>query len=311
MLFLFVFAIIFFGDIMDYFSCCKLCPRECCVDRHNTIGFCRANDKLKIARAALHFFEEPPISGTNGSGAIFFSNCNLRCVFCQNYQISSESIGKEVSVSKFSDICINLQNQGALNINLVTPTHYVPLIREGLILAKKKGLTIPIVYNTSSYESVSTIKMLNGIVDVYLPDLKYYSNELAIKYSSCPDYFKYATSAIEEMYRQVGSPVFDDNGIIKSGVIVRHLMLPGCYDDSVKIIDYLYEKYQDNIFISIMNQYTPIKELKFSELNCVLSNDEYYKMIDYAYNLGIRNCFVQEEGTQKKSFIPDFSTQEF
>lgn len=296
---------------MDYFSCCRLCPRECGVNRNDSIGFCKANNKLKIARGALHFFEEPPISGDLGSGAIFFSNCNLRCVFCQNYEISSECVGKEISVSKFSYVCIDLQNKGALNINLVTPTHYVPLIREGLLLAKKKGLSIPIVYNTSSYENVSTLKMLDGIVDVYLPDLKYYSNFLAIKYSSCPDYFKYASSAIEEMYRQVGSPVFDDDGIIKKGVIVRHLMLPGCYDDSVKIIDYLYNKYHDDIFISIMNQYTPIRELEFDELNRVLSNDEYYRIIDYAYNLGIRNCFVQEDGTQKKSFIPDFSTQEF
>ena len=298
---------------MDMLESCMLCPRNCKVNRHKSVGFCGASDKVKLAYYSLHQWEEPIISGENGSGTVFFSNCNLRCLFCQNKKISTDrnSYGKEISNDKLKEIFLKLQDLGAHNINLVTPTHYVPLIREGLLLAKKKGLTIPIVYNTSSYESVSTIKMLNGIVDVYLPDLKYYSNELAIKYSSCPDYFKYATSAIEEMYRQVGSPVFDDNGIIKSGVIVRHLMLPGCYDDSVKIIDYLYDKYQDNIFISIMNQYTPIKELKFSELNCVLSNDEYYKMIDYAYNLGIRNCFVQEEGTQKKSFIPDFSTQEF
>lgn len=296
---------------MDYFINCKLCPRECGVNRNTNTGFCKANNKLKIARAALHFFEEPPISGDVGSGTIFFSNCNLGCVFCQNYEISSENIGKEITVEKFSDICIDLQNKGALNINLVTPTHYVPLIKEGLILAKEKGLSIPIVYNTSGYEKVSTLKLLDGIVDIYLPDFKYYDDCLAVKYSNCRDYFKYVTLAIEEMYRQVGSPVFDNNGIIKKGVIVRHLMVPSCYDDSVKIIDYLYNKYKDNIFISIMNQYTPVRKLEFEELNRTLPSTDYYKIIDYAYDLGIRNCFVQDDGTQEKSFIPDFSIQEF
>ena len=292
---------------MNYFSCCKLCPRECCVDRHNTIGFCRANDKLKIARAALHFFEEPPISGTNGSGAIFFSNCNLRCVFCQNYQISNENIGKEVSVSKFSDICINLQNQGALNINLVTPTHYVPLIREGLLLAKKKGLTIPIVYNTSSYESVSTIKMLNGIVDVYLPDLKYYSNELAIKYSKAPHYFEIATKAICEMVDQVGIPEFDERGIIKKGVIVRHLILPNHIQNSKHILKWFKENLENKAYISVMAQYFPtFKAKEDSLLNRKISKKEYEEIENYLYMLDIENGYMQELGEHEEEYVPDF-----
>ena len=296
---------------MDYFSCCSLCPRNCMVDRGKTTGFCGANDKIRIGRAALHFFEEPCISGNAGSGAVFFSGCNLKCVFCQNYEISESNIGKEISVEKLCDILLDLQNQGALNINLVTPTHFVPLIQDVLIMAKNKGLNIPIVYNTSGYESVSTLKMLDGLVDIYLPDLKYFNAEIALLYSKCPDYFYYASCAIDEMYRQVGNPLFDDDGIMKKGIIVRHLMLPGNLDDSKKVISYLYDRYHDNIFISIMNQYTPIRELEFSELNSCLSRDDYYKMIDYAYDLGIRNCFVQDDGTQKKSFIPDFNTQEF
>lgn len=289
---------------------CNLCPRNCNVNRNNNeIGYCGASNQMVIAKAYLHMWEEPCISGSVGSGTIFFSYCSLRCIFCQNYDISTLHKGNIVSINRLKEICLELQEKGALNINLVTPTHYVPLIVEALKLAKKEGLTIPIIYNTSSYENISTIKQLEGIVDVYLPDLKYYNDEYGIKYSNCNNYFKYASSAIEEMYKQVGKCVFDNNGIIKKGVIVRHLMLPDNIEDSKNIINYLYDKYKDNICISIMNQYTPLRKLEYGNLNRKVSNDEYDDLIDYAYDLGIRNAYIQEGETQKESFIPDFDNE--
>ena len=286
---------------------CRLCPRYCMVNREiGQLGYCGCGKDMVIARYSLHMWEEPCISGSKGSGTIFFSGCNLKCIFCQNYDISTLIKGKIVSIEEFSDICIKLQNKGANNINLVTGTMYIPLIVKGIKLAKKKGLKIPIIYNTSGYDSIEGLKMLDGIVDVYLPDLKYYSDELAIKYSKCNNYFKYASMAIEEMYRQVGKPILDDNGIIKKGVIVRHLMLPNNSNDSKKIIKYLYDKYKDNIIISIMNQYTPIRYLDYEELNHKVSNYEYDSVVNYAYDLGIRDAYIQDEGTEKDSFIPDF-----
>lgn len=285
---------------------CRLCPRECRVDRSKDIGFCQAGEDITLARASLHYWEEPCLSGDKGSGTIFFSHCNMKCIFCQNYDISTKNFGYRVSVEKFVDICLELQEMGALNINLVTPSHYIDKIKEGLILAKKKGLKVPVVYNTGSYDSVESLKKLEGLVDIYLPDLKYYNDEYAFKYSSAFNYFEYASAAIEEMYRQVGSPVFDDDGIMKRGVIVRHLMLPGMVEDSKKIISYLYNKYGDNIYMSIMNQYTPVRKLEYDNLNRKLTKKEYDEMIDYAYDLGIRNCFVQEDETQSESFIPIF-----
>ena len=286
---------------------CNLCPKNCGVNRNRgELGFCRAGNKLKIAKYYLHQWEEEPITGKNGSGTIFFSNCNLKCIFCQNYYISTEGNGRKVTTEEFTNMCLELQDRGATNINLVTPTHYVPLIIDGLKLAKEKGLKIPIVYNTRSYENVSTIKLLEGLVDIYLPDLKYYSDEYAIKYSKVKDYFKYASLAIEEMYKQVGKCTFDKKGNLKKGVIVRHLLLPGMEEDSKKILKYLYDTYKDNIYISIMNQYTPIKELKYNELNHKIESRVYDEIIDYAWNIGIRNAYTQEEGTQSESFIPDF-----
>ena len=296
---------------MNYLNKCNLCPRNCNINREKEYGFCHAKDKIKIARAALHHYEEPCISGTKGSGAIFFTYCNLKCIFCQNYEISSNFIGQEITIEKFSNICLTLQKQGAHNINLVTPTHYIPLIKEGLKQAKNKGLKIPIIYNTSGYEKVSSLKLLEGLIDVYLPDLKYYDKNISTKYSFCKDYFTYAKTALKEMYRQVGKPTFDKNGLITKGLIVRHLALPSNTQDSKKILSYLYNTYKNNIYISLMNQYTPIRKTKYQELNRTLSKNEYYELIDYAYNLGIENCFVQEEGTQKKSFIPDFKDQVF
>lgn len=296
---------------MNYFKNCNLCPRNCNINREKEHGYCHANNKLKIARAALHYYEEPCISGTNGSGAIFFTYCNLKCIFCQNYEISTKNIGKEISIEKLSDICLNLQKEGANNINLVTPTHYIPLIKEALIKAKNKGLTIPIIYNTSGYEKVSSLKLLEGLIDIYIPDLKYKSEILGKKYSNAPDYFNITTKAIKEMYRQVGKPKFSKEGIMQKGLIVRHLAIPENEKDSKEILSYLYNTYKNNIYISLMNQYTPIRKTKYNELNRKLSKKEYYNLIDYAISLGIENCFVQEEGTQKKSFIPDFKNQVF
>jgi len=287
---------------------CVLCPRMCMVNRNNNeLGFCMAGNKIKIAKAYLHMWEEPCISGDTGSGTIFFSNCNLRCLFCQNYYISEIGNGVEISIERFSEICLDLQKQGATNINLVTPTHFVPLIIDGIKLAKINGLCIPIVYNTSGYESLETIKMLDGVVDVYLPDFKYYSDEYAIKYSKCRDYFKYTSLALEEMVRQRPECRFNDNGNIVSGVVVRHLLLPQMEEDSKKILKYLYESYGDKIFISIMNQYTPVRKCKYLELNSVVSDNVYDEVIDYAWDIGIRNAFIQEGGTQSESFIPEFN----
>ena len=286
---------------------CNLCPRNCNVDREKgEVGYCKAANQMVIARYSLHMWEEPIISGPNGSGTIFFSYCNMRCCFCQNYEISELHKGKIVTIDEFKDICLELQKNGATNINLVTPTHYAPWIAEGLRLAKECGLNIPIVYNSSGYETIDTIKMLDGLIDIYLPDLKYYDNYYGEKYSKAKNYFKYASLAIEEMVKQVGDIKIDDNGIMKKGVIVRHLLLPGALEDSKKIIKYLYEQYHDNIIISIMNQYTPVRKLAYNELNQKVLDNEYDELIDYAYDLGVRNAFIQEGDTQEVSFIPDF-----
>lgn len=290
---------------------CNICPRNCNVNRNkNEYGFCRAGNKLKIARYSLHYWEEPCISGDNGSGTIFFSGCNLRCIFCQNYEISTNNKGKEITIEEFSDICLKLQENKANNINLVTPTIYLPLIKEGLILAKKKGLKIPIVFNSSGYESVESLKELEGLIDIYLPDFKYYDDTLGEKFSNVKNYSSITKDAIKEMYRQVGKPKFKNDLMVK-GVIVRHLLLNTHIDDSKKIIDYLYKTYKDNIYISIMNQYTPVRHIeKYDELNHTVSDKEYDELINYACDLGITKAFIQEGETFKESFIPDFDTFE-
>lgn len=298
-----------FVMFMKEFNKCNLCPRKCNIDRTKTPGVCGVKDKMIVARASLHMWEEPCISGENGSGTIFFTGCNLKCIFCQNHDISSKLIGQEITIEDFSNICLNLEKQGANNINLVTPTHFVPLIIEGIRLAKDKGLNIPIVYNTSGYETVETIKMLDGIIDIYLPDFKYYNNEYAIKYSHANNYFEYAKESLNEMYKQVGKPIIK-NGLMKKGIIVRHLMLPGLKEDTKKILEYLYNTYQDNIYISIMNQYTPVKTFdNYPELNNKINDNEYDEIINYAIDLGIKKAFIQEGETQSESFIPDFSNQ--
>lgn len=295
---------------MDMLESCMLCPRNCKVNRHKSVGFCGASDKVKLAYYSLHQWEEPIISGENGSGTVFFSNCNLRCLFCQNKKISTDrnSYGKEISNDKLKEIFLKLQDLGAHNINLVTPTHYVPQIIDVLKEVKNKNLKIPVVYNTSSYENVSTIESLKGLIDIYLADLKYFDDELGNKYSKCNGYFKYASLAIGEMYKQTGKFQIKDN-LLVSGLVIRVLVLPGHVDDSKKIIKYLYDTYKDNIIISIMNQYTPVCKINdFPNLNRKLTDEEYDEVIDYACSLGIENAFVQEGETQSESFIPDFDS---
>lgn len=285
---------------------CEICPRKCKVNRNNgELGYCKATNKMKIGGYHLHMWEEPIITGKNGSGTIFFSYCNLRCAYCQNYDLSFDSVGEYITIERLSDIMLELQEMQAENVNLVTPTHYIPLIKNSIVLAKEKGLKIPIVYNTSGYESVESLKTLEGLIDIYLPDFKYYDNSLG-KYSSVADYFNITSLALKEMYRQVGKPRYNKKGMLKKGVIVRHLVLPNNYQDSKKIINYLYQEYKDNIILSIMNQYTITKITKYPELNQKVDPKEYDNLIDYAYNLGIRNCFTQEEESQSESFIPKF-----
>ncbi len=296
--------------MIDLYKKCNLCPRKCLIDRTKTLGYCKATDKVKVARSALHYFEEPSISGTNGSGTIFFSNCNLKCCYCQNREISTDGFGKEVSIERLSEMMLELEEKHANNINLVTPTHYVSSIIEAIKLARGKGLSIPIVYNTSGYESVETIKLLDGYIDIYLTDFKYFDDKLGKELSKCTNYFEVASKALEEMYRQTGKNKFNDNGLMTKGIIVRCLVLPTKSDDTKKIIDYLYKKYQDNIYLSIMNQYTPVNYIKdYPYLNKTISEDEYNEVIDYAIDLGIKNAYMQEGGTCSESFIPSFDLE--
>ena len=296
--------------MLELYKKCNLCPRNCLVDRTKTLGYCKATDKVKVARSALHYFEEPSISGTNGSGTIFFSNCNLKCCYCQNKEISTDGFGKEITIERLSEMMLELEEKHANNINLVTPTHYVPSIIEAIKLARSKGLSIPIVYNTSGYESVETLKLLEGYIDIYLTDFKYFDNKLGKDLSKCSNYFEVASKALEEMYRQTGKNKFNKDGLMTKGIIVRCLVLPTKSDDTKKIINYLYKKYQDNIYLSIMNQYTPVNFIKdYPYLNKTISEDEYNDVIDYAIDLGIKNAYMQEGGTCSESFIPAFDLE--
>ncbi len=289
----------------DELKNCHLCPKNCGVNRYKQLGFCKSSADLYVSYYSLHMWEEPIISGKHGSGAIFFSNCNLKCIFCQNRKISNDGYGKKISLDRLSNIMLELQEKGAHNINLVTPTHYVPLIKYSINSIKDK-LSIPVVYNTSSYENVETIKMMNGIVNIYLADFKYYDNELGKRYSNCDNYRECAINSIDEMFKQVGKFVIKDD-LMVSGLIVRVLVLPGHIDDSKKIIKYLYEKYEDNIIISIMNQYTPLFHIeKYENLNRKVNDSEYDEIINYACDIGVKHAFIQEDDTQKESFIPDF-----
>lgn len=304
---------------------CMLCPRACGVDRAaGDTGFCKMPADLYVARAALHMWEEPCISGNMGdeslqkafgpvpgSGTVFFSGCTLRCVYCQNYEIAAGSFGKAISTKRLGEIFLELQDQGALNINLVTPTHYTLQIIEALDQVKHK-LHIPVVSNTSGYESVEKLKLLDGYIDIYLTDFKYMNPGLAAKYSKAPDYPEVAKKALDEMVRQVGVPVFfeDKPEIMKSGVIVRHLLLPGQLLDSKKVIRYVYETYGDQVYLSIMNQYTPLPQVSdMPELNCKVKKKSYDKLIDFAVNLGVTKAYTQSGEAVGESFIPAFKCE--
>ena len=301
-------------DLVSIPSSCTLCPRRCGADRAaGRTGFCGAGSTLKAARAALHYWEEPCISGTRGSGTVFFSGCTLKCCFCQNYPISAEGLGKEISVEHLAEIFLNLQEQGANNINLVTPDHYIPQIISAIDMARSRNFKLPFVYNCSGYETAEMIQLLDGYIDVYLPDFKFMSPDLSAKYSNAPDYPEHAKASISEMVRQCGGDqtCFDDDGIMQRGVIVRHLQLPDHLDDSKSIITYLYNTYKDSIYISIMNQYTPMPgiENRFPELGRTITPSEYDELVDYAIDIGVENGFIQEGETAKESFIPAFDNE--
>ena len=292
---------------------CELCPRGCKVNREiGQLGICKVSSQLKVARASLHFWEETCISGTKGSGAVFFSGCSMHCVFCQNQEIANGVVGKEISRERLAEILLELQEKGANNINFVTPGHYVPHIVWSVEQAKRQGLRVPIVYNTSSYEKVDTLKQLEGIVDVYLPDFKYWNPELAAKYSNAPDYPAVAKSAIAEMVRQQPEAKFvydEEQGLelIKKGVIVRQLLLPGQLKDAKQIVKYLHETYGNHIYLSLMSQYTPLAHVeKYPELNRKVSRRSYEAYVDYAIEIGVENGYIQEEDVAEESFIPAF-----
>ena len=312
---------------------CMLCPRKCGVDRtQGEKGVCGQTDELRVARAALHMWEEPCISGSRGSGAVFFSGCALHCVFCQNHAIADGAAGKSITVNRLAEIFLELQAQGANNINLVTAGHFTPQVMKALDLAKRQGLTLPVIYNTSAYEEAETIRSLEGYVDVYLPDLKYVGPVLSRKYSHASNYFEKAQAAIAEMVRQTGEMKFvlemetagsrkatmgvaeyqrrseqGESLLMTRGVIVRHLLLPGCTEDSKRVLDYLLDTYGDRIFISIMNQYTPLPHVAaYPELNRRVTDREYNAVIDYALDRGLENGFIQEGETAEESFIPEF-----
>ena len=287
---------------------CILCPWKCGIDRFSQVGFCGASDKVKIALVSLHQWEEPCLVGTNGAGTVFFSNCNMRCCFCQNHQISQGGFGVEVTIDRLAEIFLEQQERGAVNIDLVTPTHYVPQIITALNIAKSKGLSIPIVYNSNGYENVETIELLKGYVDIFLPDLKYFNDDTAVKYSSAPNYFETASKAIAKMFELVGSTEFDSSGLMKRGLIVRHLILPNHRRESMKIVEWFYKSFGDAIYISLMNQYTPMfNAAKFKELNRRLTTFEYDSVINYALELGIKNCYIQVGKTASKEFVPNFN----
>ena len=289
-------------------SSCTLCPHMCKINRNNgKIGRCKSTGNVKIALASLHHFEEPCISGKNGSGTVFFSNCNLSCVFCQNYKISQLGLGHEISIDELANIFLDQQKSDAENINLVTPTMYVPQIIEAIKIAKSNGLKIPIIYNSNGYENVETIRLLKDYIDVYLPDLKYFDNDLAKKYSGINNYFENASKAILEMYFQVGLPVFDENRLIKKGLIIRHLVLPNHIDNSKKVLLWIKENLPQDVYVSLMAQYFPTYKAKsIEDLNRKLSKEEFEEIKNYLEKLDIHNGYFQELGEHEEEYVPDF-----
>lgn len=287
---------------------CDICPHECHIDRTaGEIGRCRASDKVKIALVSTHKFEEPCISASNGSGTIFFSGCNLSCKFCQNYKISRGQKGKEYSIKDLAKIFIEQQEKGVHNINLVTPTIYALQIKEALVMAKQNGLNIPVVYNTGDYEKVDTLRELDGLIDIYLPDLKYFDNDIAFKYSGIKNYFDYASPAIKEMYRQVGAPQLDENGVMKKGLMIRHLILPNNVEDSVNVLKWIKENIGTDVFVSIMAQYFPTYKAKEDSLiNRKITADELELVHKVLEELGLLNGYIQELGEHEEEYVPDF-----
>lgn len=291
---------------------CMICPHKCGVNRlEGNKGRCKCDDKLKIALASLHMFEEPCISGENGSGTVFFSNCNLNCIYCQNYEISNLGKGKEITTEHLAEIFLKQQEKNAHNINLVTPTMYVYQIIEAIKIAKSKGLNIPIIYNSNGYENIETIKLLNGYIDVYLPDLKYYTNQLSKKYSKVDNYFETATKAIKEMYNQVGQAKFNENGLIKKGVIIRHLVLPNHIQNTKNILKWISDNMPGDIYVSVMAQYFPTYKAKDDDLiNRKLNKKEYNEILNYLYSLDLENGYIQELGSHEEEYVPNFDFSE-
>lgn len=292
------------------FSYCSMCPRNCMVDRTKTIGKCNAGSAIKIAKAFLHRWEEPCISGTNGSGTIFFSGCNLKCIFCQNYKISQDGYGKELSHEEFQQIILNLQQKGALNINFVSPSHYTKSIVECLKVLGSR-LEIPVVYNSNGYDSVSGLKLLDGFVSIYLPDIKYFKNESSLKYSDAKDYFNTASAAVLEMYRQVGRAQFNEEGIMQKGLIIRHLVLPGMTGESIKILDFIKSNLPtDDIVVSIMSQYTPFYNSHlYPEIDRRIIRKEYEKVLNHFLKLDFANGYFQERDSADSKYVPDFDLE--
>jgi putative pyruvate formate lyase activating enzyme len=286
-------------------ECCTICPHNCKINRTKIPGRCKSTDKIKIALYSIHNFEEPCISGEKGSGTIFFSNCNMNCVFCQNYEISQLGRGKEITIEELANVMIKQQERNVQNINLVTPTSYALHIVEAIKIARKKGLKIPIVYNTNGYESVETLKLLEGYVDIYLPDLKYYYDDLAKKYSKVDNYFEIATKAIQEMDRQVGAPVLDENGVMKKGLMIRHLILPNEVQNSKKVLKWIKENIDSNVYVSIMAQYFPTYKAKeIPEIARKITKEEYEKVENYLYELDLENGYIQELGEHEEEYVP-------
>lgn len=285
---------------------CEICPHKCKINRlEGKLGICKSGEKVKIALYSTHNFEEPCISGTKGSGTVFFSNCTMKCVYCQNYEISQQGRGKEIKVEELADIFIKQQEKNVENINLVTPTSFVPQIIEAIKIARSNGLKIPIIYNTNGYENAETLKLLEGYIDIYLPDLKYYYNELGKKYSKVDNYFEIATKAIYEMYRQVGSPKLDENGIMKKGLMIRHLILPGEIENSKQVLKWIKGNLDENVFVSIMAQYFPTYLAKDVEnLNRKITKEEYKKVEDYVYKLDLKNGYMQDLGEHEEEYVP-------
>ena len=296
---------------MNKYENCLLCPRKCGINRSTgQTGVCGVSSEIKVARAALHYWEEPCISGKRGSGAVFFSGCSLHCVFCQNREISDGKEGKVISKERLSDIFMELAGKGANNINLVTPGQYIPDIVWAVNDAKSRGMKLPIIYNTSGYENVTELKLLEGIVDVYLPDFKYMDSTLSARYSRAKDYPSVAKQALSEMVRQQPDVVIDDStGLIQKGVIVRQLLLPGHVNDAKAVLKYLYDTYHDHVYISMMSQFTPIALKDYPEINRTVTRREYERLVDYALKIGITNAFIQEGDVAKDSFIPAFDCE--